>query len=100
VLRVLFSVGILLLGPASGASLLARTAGICVETCPDDDEQGQCAPGCDDCSCCNHVRTAALKPAGILLETVDTERCLARSTPAPPPVDVRGIRHVPKAFAA
>jgi hypothetical protein len=56
VLRVLVALILLTLAPQLGSA-----AGVplerCEETCPDDDPQGNCAPDCDDCSCCNHLRS-------------------------------------------
>jgi hypothetical protein len=34
------------------AGVLTYATVQCVETCPDDGPDGQCAPTCADCSCC------------------------------------------------
>ncbi|HEX5751768.1 MAG TPA: hypothetical protein VFZ09_36450 [Archangium sp.] len=96
-LRIFFLLSLLLFTPAgSGLVSTASSGDVCMQSCPDDDEHGQCAPDCTDCVCCAHVRlvVAVPAPSTVLL------------APRPPPVagyeedepasaDVGDILHVP-----
>ncbi len=58
--RALFGIGLsLYVALATGeAALIASRA--CAEACTDDDTSGNCAPSCDDCLRCAHVRPLAV----------------------------------------
>lgn len=72
----------------------------CAEECPDDDAKGECTPGCDDCTCCPHVRALTLetdvKERGA--QSAMKVRSVVRSAPASP--EPKEILHVPKARLA
>ncbi len=70
---------------------------ICVDACPDDDAQGQCAPDCSDCSCCHSV--VALTPVTPSLISILRAEAVAEPLPAVSLLDPEEIRHVPKARA-
>jgi hypothetical protein len=70
----------------------------CIEQCADDDENGNCAADCTDCTCCAHPRAASASPQIVARPHVSFERT----------ADVRsliywtesdGISHVPRAIA-
>ncbi|WP_235216576.1 hypothetical protein [Archangium violaceum] len=97
VLRVFFLLSLLLCTPAGSGLLSAASSGdVCMQSCPDDDEHGQCAPDCTDCVCCSHVRLVVVAPVPSMVPRA----------PRPPPVagyeedepasaDVGDILHVP-----
>jgi hypothetical protein len=63
--RLFLLLTLLLLGAAHGAELVGLGEERCAEQCPDDDAQGQCAPECQDCTCCAHHAASVLAaPAG------------------------------------
>lgn len=84
---------------ASGGIAWADAEG-CAEECPDDDAKGECAPGCDDCTCCPHIR--ALKVEAEFKErsaqSAVKVRSVLKSAPASP--EPKEILHVPKARLA
>lgn len=69
----------------------------CFEQCEDDNDDGDCAPGCDDCSCCARVSIVtpdlAVSPAVALVLRATP----ASSTLLPPSADSRQLLDVPKA---
>ena len=99
--RVRTLVALLLLVLSSFSTVTqGATRGRCEETCPDDDDQGQCPPGCMDCTCC--LRTTALV-------RTDAISFVVFSVEAPPfvnadvfPVqpELRKVDHVPKRLRA
>ncbi len=79
-----------------GVSSIALAAP-CVGTCDDDGPDGNCAPGCDDCTCCAHARVLIARP-----QTTDapTSAAVIHAWPAdgePPSPDPREILRVPRA---
>lgn len=72
------------------------SSGLCEDACPDDDEQGQCAPDCTDCVCCSHapqpvqladgVESTVIPGGAVQVEWMDR---------ALPWVEPREILHVP-----
>jgi hypothetical protein len=100
VLRVLVIIGLALAtAQAMGASLLLG-AHQCQERCADDLEDGECAPGCHDCSCCQAVRivTPREQVAGAPTTPGHTLRLPTPIRPAS--AEPREILHVPKPLAA
>ena len=100
VLRVLVIVGLsLTTAQAMGVSLMLGAHG-CQERCADDNDDGECAPGCHDCTCCQGVR----------LTTPGEQVASGPVTPGRtlhPPITIRlssaeprEILHVPKPLAA
>jgi hypothetical protein len=79
----------------SGFPLAAAIGEACAQSCPDDDERGQCAPDCADCSCCVHTRTVMLAPPAVLLPSRSGPVLIEHEEQAPPAVDVGDILHVP-----
>ncbi len=88
----------LLFTATSGGEVQSFAAEPCAERCPDDGDDGACAPTCDDCACCAHVRTVALRASGL---GADVAAGAAAHTPEPlaaaPQPFVDEIFHVPKA---
>jgi hypothetical protein len=104
VLRIWLCLSLLLFAPSVGGLLptLSGTAGeVCAERCADDDERGQCAPECADCTCCGHVRSVAapgLIPS--LMPHVERPPRFAYDESTPPSADLGDILHVPIAVLA
>lgn len=71
----------------------------CVETCPDDDDQGTCPQICD-CSCRAPHRVPLATPTKALLPPSDECNYAAGEVEAPPSPDPRALLHVPKALLA
>jgi len=99
VLRILVIVGLSLATAQTLGVALVLGAHGCQERCADDLDDGECAPGCHDCSCCQGVRLttpgeqvacAPLAP-GRTLHPSSTVR-LSSAEP-------REILHVPKPLA-
>ncbi|MFZ5471432.1 MAG: hypothetical protein ACOZIN_18570 [Myxococcota bacterium] len=102
-LRVLSCLSVLLVAQANGVgSSLAASKEPCEGCCPcpGDDEQGQCAPLCQDCVCCPHARPVVLAP--MESRTPEGEPSSLK-TEAPvaylPSPFVEEISHVPKRSA-
>ncbi|QSQ20270.1 hypothetical protein JY651_34110 [Pyxidicoccus parkwayensis] len=103
-LRIWFCLYLLLFAPSVGGmlpSLPGTQEEVCSQRCADDDERGQCAPDCADCTCCGHVRSVAA-PELMPSLGVDVERPprFAYDEAMPPSVDVGDIQHVPIAALA
>ncbi|MCY1016877.1 hypothetical protein [Pyxidicoccus sp. MSG2] len=98
-LRIWLCLSLLLFAPSVGGLLptLSGTAGeVCAQRCADDDERGQCAPDCADCTCCGHVRSvAAADFAPFLLPHVERPPRFAHDEDAPSSADLGDILHVP-----
>ncbi|NMO19196.1 hypothetical protein HPC49_18560 [Pyxidicoccus fallax] len=98
-LRVWLILCLLLFAPSMGRLLpvLSDTAGeVCAQSCPDDDERGQCAPDCSDCTCCGHVRSVAAPVAlPSLALRVPMPLLLAHDEDEPASADAGDILHVP-----
>jgi len=72
----------------------------CTQSCPDDDERGQCSPDCADCTCCGHPRPVVLaRPAPLLLSPLRAV-LLGDEEQEPLSVDTGDILHVPIAVRA
>ncbi len=71
----------------------------CETSCPDDDERGQCAPDCSDCTCCTHLRSIALVGAAEPVPVLDAGPNIEAVVRPPRSPDLRAIRHVPKRLA-
>lgn len=103
-LRIWLCLCLLLLAPSVGGLLptLSGIAGeVCTQQCADDDEQGQCAPDCVDCTCCAHVRSvAAPLPRPSLAPRAERQSRFAYEEAEPPSADVGDILHVPIAVLA
>ena len=94
--RILGALLLLVLSGFSSATLGATRAR-CEQTCPDDDEQGQCPPGCMDCTCC--VRTTALvrtDSISFIVYSVEAPSPFVNADLLPPQPDLREVEHVPK----
>jgi hypothetical protein len=92
-----------LLATLSGAANFkpAEGWGVCAESCPDDDANHQCAPGCGDCGCC--VARPPMLPAasGILVvEATQQARAMPINAGSPSSPDPKDIPHVPIAWAS
>lgn len=96
-LRVWFFLSLLLFAPVGGGLWPSASSGdVCVQSCRDDDERGQCAPDCIDCVCCSHAHQAVVAP------TPSTVSWARRAAPAiehdedePPSAEPGDILHVP-----
>lgn len=101
-LRVWFFLSFLLFTPVGSGLLSPASSGeVCMQSCRDDDERGQCAPDCTDCVCCSHVRLVVVAP------TPSTVPMASRPLPAaeheedePSSADAGDILHVPIASLA
>nr|WP_225936945.1 hypothetical protein [Myxococcus sp. RHSTA-1-4] len=82
--------------------VLSGTVGeVCTQSCPDDDERGQCAPDCTDCTCCGHVRTvAAPLPVPSLVTHMPGPPLFVHEEDEPASTDAGDILHPPIAFLA
>lgn len=71
----------------------------CVESCPDDVDEGRCSPVCLTCACPSHARSAMLAPA--VDGTMETLRLPDLSEPksVSPKPWTDEIEHVPKHFS-
>ncbi len=91
---------VLALGASSGALGLMQ---VCVETCPDDDDEGRCPADCTDCACCltPTVITGAPRQIGVLpsLHTAGPA-CPTHVVAMYSQVDSTEIPHVPKHLRA
>ncbi|MCE9672310.1 hypothetical protein LY474_31335 [Myxococcus stipitatus] len=98
-LRIWLCLSLLLFAPTGGGlfTVIAdATDAVCTQQCPDDDERGQCAPDCADCTCCSHVRTVATPAAApLLLADLLRREPVTHDEDTPPTVDVGDILHVP-----
>lgn len=56
-IRILFMLAFVLFSFAS--------PGDCRQQCPDDDDQGRCAPLCAQCACCPHPGPVIATPAAV-----------------------------------
>lgn len=95
--RVLLLLALFVMGPAVAEPLVGPVIEACAQPCPDDDEKGQCAPDCADCTCCGHVvHSLTPLPAsdGLTLETELREHPALPQAPEDP--DSHKPRHVPK----
>jgi hypothetical protein len=100
VLRVLVIVGLALAtAQAAGASLLLG-AHQCRERCADDNDDGQCAPGCHDCTCCSGVRVVTPREQVAAVPDVPGRPLRLRPAAIPSSVEPREILHVPKLLVA
>lgn len=69
----------------------------CVETCPDDDDQGACPPACD-CACRAPHRISLAAPAALPEPALCGEAFVATAATTPPEPDPRALLHVPRAL--
>jgi hypothetical protein len=102
VLRVWFLLGLLLFTPVGGGLLSPASSGdVCLQSCPDDDESGHCAPDCTDCLCCSHVRLVVVAPLSPAVPMAPRPPPAAEhEEDEPTSVDVGDILHVPIASLA
>ncbi|NVJ08958.1 hypothetical protein HUW63_27450 [Myxococcus sp. AM001] len=98
-LRIWLLVCLFLFAPGLGGlmpTLTGAVGEVCTQRCPDDDDQGQCAPDCIDCTCCGHVRSVAAQapqPPFVLLVPRPLRVAYEKSEPLS--ADVGDILHVP-----
>jgi hypothetical protein len=92
---VILSLGILVAVGAPSAMAEARTD--CVQSCPDDDADGNCPVGCTSCVCCAHVTPVVPVLVGVTVPpAVAAPSVRHRSDQLPTSADPREIPHVPK----
>lgn len=101
-LRVWFFLGFLLFTPVGGGLLSPASSGdVCMQSCPDDDESGQCAPDCTDCICCSHTRPVVVAPILSVIPMAPKPPPIAEhEEDEPSSVDGDDILHVPIVFLA
>ncbi|WNG38879.1 hypothetical protein F0U61_38345 [Archangium violaceum] len=101
-LRFWFVLSLLLFAPVGGGLLLPASMGeVCEQRCPDDDERGQCAPDCIDCTCCSHVRLAVVAPTASAVPLAPWSPLpIEHEEDEPSSVKVGDIQHVPIASLA
>lgn len=87
----------LLFAPTGGLGFMPAVSSseVCVQSCPDDDEQGQCAPDCVDCACCAHVRPVVLTRSHPALPRPAEGDAIEHDERTPLSVDAGDILHVP-----
>ena len=97
VLRFWLFLSILLFAPVGGGLLPPISSGeVCVQRCQDDDEQGQCAPDCIDCTCCSHVRLVVVAPTVSTVPMAPwSPLTVEHDEDEPSSVKVGDIQHVP-----
>lgn len=94
--RALALLACLLLAPATDVgSLVSGVA--CVETCPDDDDDGRCPPTCTSCPCTGHARADLRGPVVVAAATAGDPLRPFESDAASSPPFVSDILHVPLA---
>lgn len=100
--RLFLLLTLLLLGAAHVAQLSGLGQERCTEecadeACADDEAQGQCAPECQDCTCCAHHPSSALTAASSALLLAPIAR-LHTEAPAVRPQAAHGrkIPHIPR----
>ena len=95
--RLFVLLTLLLLGTAHGAELVGLGEERCTEQCADDDEQGQCAPECQDCTCCAHHAASVLAvPSGSPLPAPVARQRTEAPTAQPQAAHARKIPHIPR----
>lgn len=97
VIRTWFCLIALLLVSVGGTGYLPTVAAgdVCTQSCQDDDERGQCAPDCADCTCCAHARPVMLARAAIPLPSLPAPVLIEHEEHEPLSVDLGDILHVP-----
>jgi hypothetical protein len=80
---------------ALGASLLLG-AHRCQEGCADDNDDGECAPGCHDCTCCSGARVLTPREQVAVVPPAPGRLLCARPSLIPSSAEPREILHVPK----
>jgi hypothetical protein len=102
VLRIWLCLYALLFAPVGGFGFTpaVSSGGVCMQICPDDDEQGQCAPDCTDCACCSHVQQVVLACSHTLMPSIAEPAPIEHEEQQPPSADVGDILHVPRAHLA
>ena len=99
-LRVLVIVGLALAAAQAAGGSLLLGAHQCQERCADDNDDGQCAPGCHDCTCCSGVRVVTPREQAAGAPATPGRRLRPRATLCPASAEPREILHVPKTLAA
>ena len=98
--RLLIIVGVsLVTAQAVGASLLLG-AHPCPEGCADDNDAGECAPGCHDCACCAGLRVVTPREQVTAAPPAPDRLPVDGAAPVPPSAEPREILHIPKLLAA
>jgi|GEM_PF-2307832 len=102
VLRIWLCVLALLFASVGGSGFnpAVSTGEACAQSCPDDDERGQCSPDCVDCTCCGHMRPVLMVRSSLLLLSPPGGVSLVDEVKEPLPVDTGDILHVPIAALA
>ncbi|WP_224244092.1 hypothetical protein [Hyalangium gracile] len=87
----------LLVASIGGSGFVSAGApgSICAQSCPDDDERGECAPDCTDCSCCSHVPPVVLSLSPSLEQDLPPSPSISHEEQEPPSLEVGEILHVP-----
>jgi hypothetical protein len=95
--RLLLLLTLLLLGAAHVAELAGLSEERCAEACADDDAQGECAPECDDCTCCAHQPAPVLSAPGCTALAAPAARPHTEAPAArPQAAHARKIPHIPR----
>jgi hypothetical protein len=96
VLRICFFLALLLFAPMGGGLWPpAGSAVVCTQRCQDDDEHGQCAPDCLDCTCCSHLRQVVLAPTLAGVPKAPRLPPVEHEEDEPSSVEVGDILHIP-----
>ncbi|MDY7229139.1 hypothetical protein [Hyalangium rubrum] len=101
-LRIWLCLFTLLFAPVGGFGFMpaVSSGGVCMQSCPDDDEQGQCALDCTDCTCCSHVRPVVLARTNTVIPSPPEPDSTEHDEQQPPSADAGDILHVPIAHLA
>ncbi|WP_257455255.1 hypothetical protein [Archangium lipolyticum] len=95
-LRIWFFLSLLLFAPVGGGLVPPASPGVvCTQRCEDDDERGQCAPDCLDCTCCSHLRQVVLTPTLSSLPRAPRPPPVEHEEDEPTSVEVGDILHIP-----
>src|SRR5262249_34949907 len=95
--RVLLLLCALVVAPPGAALRSAvQDARVCTLSCPDDGEEGHCAPDCEACPCCSHVRPLAMTTAPLVFSPVARAEVVEDATEALVSADGGDILHIPK----
>ena len=95
--RLFLLLTLLLLGAAHAAELSGLSEERCTEACEDDDAEGECAPECEDCTCCAHQPAPVLTAPSHAALTAPAARQHTEAPAAwPQTAHGRKIPHIPR----
>ena len=99
-LRIVLAIGLATWVAFSAGAVTNSASAPCAAHCDDDDEQGNCAPGCVDCACCPHLRLSFTVVELRLAAPATDEPVPELPVTKPPSPEPGDVLHVPKAQRA